>query len=56
MKDETFFIFSTRESFGEKLEAEFNAGDSIVKVDYWACSKQVHQNDGFFCHCPVSQK
>ena len=26
--------FSTRESFGKMLEAEFNANTSVVKVDY----------------------
>ena len=31
--------FSTRESFGKMLEAEFNAGTSVVKVDYWACQR-----------------
>ena len=35
--------FSTRESFGKMLEAEFNAGTSVVKVDYWACSREEHQ-------------
>ena len=39
--------FSTRESFGKMLEAEFNAGTSVVKVDYWACFRGEHQNDGF---------
>ena len=39
--------FSTRESFGKILEAEFNAGTSVVKVGCWACSRQEHQNDGF---------
>ena len=28
--------FSTRESFGEMLEAEFNGNTSAVKVNYWA--------------------
>ena len=27
--------FSTRESFGEMLEAEFNVKTSAVKVSYW---------------------
>ena len=39
-------MFSTRESFGKMLEAEFNAGSSVVKVDYWAYSREEHQNDG----------
>ena len=45
--------FSTRESFGKMLEAEFNAGTSVVKVDYWACSREEHQNDGFHYHCAL---
>ena len=43
--------FSTRESFGKMLEAEFNAGTSVVKVDYWASSREEHQNHGFHYHC-----
>ena len=39
--------FSTRESFGKMLEAGFNAGTSVVKVDYWACFREEHQNDCF---------
>ena len=35
------------------LEAEFNAGTRVVKVDYWACSREVHQNDGFHYHCTL---
>ena len=31
--------FSTRESLGKMLLAEFNADNSVVKVDYWACSR-----------------
>ena len=30
--------FSTRESFGEILEAELNSGTSAL--DYWACSRE----------------
>ena len=44
---------STRESFGKMLEAEFNADTSVVKVDYWACSREEHQNDGFHNHCTL---
>ena len=29
--------FSTWESFGKMLEAEFNAGTGVAKLDYWAC-------------------
>ena len=42
--------FSTRENFGKMLEAEFNAGTIVVKVDYWVCSREEHQNDGFLYH------
>ena len=45
--------FSTWESFGKILEAEFNAGTSFVKVNYWACSRVEHQNDGFHYHCAL---
>ena len=48
------FKFSTRESFGKMLEAEFNADTSVVKVDYWACSREKHQNDGFHYHCALT--
>ena len=34
--------FSTRESIGKMLQAEFNAGNSVVKVYYWACSREEH--------------
>ena len=37
--------FSTRESFWEMLEAEFNVGTSVVKVDYSTCSREEHQNE-----------
>ena len=43
--------FSTPESLGEMLEAEFNAGTSVIKVDYWACSREEHQNDDFHYYC-----
>ena len=33
------------------LEAEFNTGTTVVKVDYYACSREEHQNDGFHYHC-----
>ena len=35
------------------LAAEFNAGTSVVKVDYWACFREEHQNDGFHYHCAL---
>ena len=34
--------FSTRESSGKMLKAELNAGNSVAKVDYWACSREEH--------------
>ena len=46
--------FSTQESFGKMLEAEFNAENSLVKVDHWACSRQKHQNDSFHYHCALN--
>ena len=36
------------------LEADFNAGASVVKVDYWGCSREKHQNDGFQHHCALN--
>ena len=45
--------FSFWESFGKMLNAEFNAGTSVVKVDYWACSKEEPQNDSFHYHCAL---
>ena len=34
-------------------EAEFNAGTTIFKVHYWACSIEEHQNDDFHYHCAL---
>ena len=34
-----FFIW---EGFGKILKAKFNAGTSVVKVDYWACFREEH--------------
>ena len=45
--------FSTRESFGKVLQEEFNAGTSVVKVDYWAYAREEHQNDGFHYRCAL---
>ena len=47
--------FSIRESFGKMLEAEFNAGTNVVKVDYWDYSREEHQNDGFHYHCELKR-
>ena len=43
--------FSAQESFWEMLRAEFNAGTSVVKLDYWVCSRDGHQNNDFHYHC-----
>ena len=45
--------FSTRICFGKMLEAELNAGTSVVKVNYWACYREEYQNDGFHDHCAL---
>ena len=34
-------------------EADFNAGTSVVKVDYWTCSREEHQNNVFHYHCAL---
>ena len=44
---------STRKSSAEILEAEFNASTSAVKVDYWACYREQHQNPSFHYHCAL---
>ena len=46
-------IFPTKESFGAALEEEFNAGPGIVKVEYWACCREPHANEGFHYHCSL---
>ena len=38
------------------LEAEFKAGTSVVKVDYWACSREEHRNNGFNYHCALKMR
>ena len=45
--------FSIRESFGNMLEAEFNAGTRVIKVDYWACYREEQQNDVSHYHCAL---
>ena len=45
--------FTTTESFGKMLEAEFNTGTSVVKMEYWAYSREGHQNNGFHYHCAL---
>ena len=36
------------------FEVGFNAGTSVVKVDYWAFSREKHQSDGFHYHCALN--
>ena len=45
--------FPTRESFGNMVENEFNAGKSKVKVSHWACCKEAHKENGYHYHCCV---
>ena len=42
--------FSIRKSCGKMLEAKFNAGTSVFKMHYWACSREEHQNNEFHYH------
>ena len=35
--------FPSRQSFGEAVEAAFNAGSGKVGVNYWACCKENHE-------------
>ena len=37
--------FPSRQSFGEAVEAAFNAGSGKVGVNYWACCKENHETD-----------
>ena len=46
-------LFPTRESFGQMLQEEFNAGQGKVKVEYWACCKETHKDGGFHYHCSL---
>ena len=48
--------YSIPESFGKMLDAEFNAGSSVVKVNYRACSREEHHNDSFYYHCALKLK
>ena len=38
--------FPTRQSFGEMLEEQFNAGSGKAKVNHWACCLEEHQDKG----------
>ena len=42
--------FPTRESFGEALVEAFNSGTGKVKVEFWAASKEEHQDGGKHYH------
>lgn len=46
-------LFPTRESFGTAIAEEFNVGPGKVKVDYWACCQEPHENGGLHYHCSV---
>ena len=46
-------LFPTRESFGSAVAEEFNSGTSAVKVDYWACCKELHKDGGIHFHCSI---
>lgn len=46
-------IFPTRESFGNMIELEFNKGDGKVKVLYWSCCMEPHENGGVHYHCSI---
>ena len=42
--------FPSRQSFGEAVEAAFNAGSGKVGVNYWACCKENHETAGQHYH------
>ena len=43
-------LYPTRESFGQDVVDSFNSGESKVKVLYWACCLESHQNGGDHYH------
>ena len=46
--------FPTRESFGQMIADEFNAGSGKVGVSHWACCREPHPTtSGFHYHCCV---
>ena len=45
--------FPTRDSFGNMVENEFNAGKSKVKVSHWSCCEEAHKENGYHYHCCV---
>ena len=48
------FKFFTWESLGKRLETVFNVHSTVAKVDYWAYSREDHQNDSFHYYCAVN--
>ena len=42
--------FPTRQSFGEMLEEQFNAGSGKAQVSHWACCLEEHQDKGLHYH------
>ena len=42
--------FPTRQSFGQMLETQFNAGVGKAKVSHWACCLEEHTNKGLHYH------
>ena len=46
-------LFPTCESFGQSVADAFNKGSSKVKVLYWACCLESHQNGRNHYHCSV---
>ena len=42
--------FPTRKGFGKCIKKHFNSGSGKVKVQYWTCAKQKHQNGGVHYH------
>ena len=45
--------FPTRESFGNAVATAFSNGTGKVKVDYWACCLEYHQNGGIHYHSTI---
>jgi len=46
----------TRESFAEAVVAEFNHGQSVVKVIHWACCQESHQDDSKHYHLSQAKR
>ena len=42
--------FPTRESFGQMVEEQFNAGTGSAKVNHWACCLEEHKDEGSHYH------